>query len=47
MPLSSSNLFRNLFVGIRDTETVIIARPGILVKLQNYILISNTHFASH
>ena len=35
------------FVGIRDTETVIIARPGILVRLQIYILIGNTRFASH
>ena len=35
------------FVGIRDTETVIIARPGILVRIQIYILIGNTRFASH
>ena len=35
------------FVGIRDTETVIIARPGIVVRLQIYILIGNTRFASH
>ena len=35
------------FVGIRDTETVIIARPGILIRLQIYILIGNTRFASH
>ena len=51
MPQSSSNLFRNNrvteFVGIGDTETVIIARPGILVRLKIYILIGNTRFASH
>ena len=41
MTPSSSNLFRN------NTVCRYIARPDILVRLQIYILIGNTRFASH
>ena len=44
-----SNLFRNNIVCryTRYTETVIIAQPAVLVRLQIYKLIGTTRFASH